>query len=99
MEKLRKLVRVSLVTDKKKHSNLVSQPTYVTRKILNEDLVVVQRIREVLLLNKPIYCGMAILEASKRLMFAVHHNVVMREFNPTECDPCVSDTNTVVLSR
>ena len=52
MENLRKRVDVKLVTDEKKLIKLTSKPTYVSSKIINEDLVVVNKIKETLTLNR-----------------------------------------------
>ena len=43
MENLRKRVDVRLVTDEKKLDKLTSKPTYVSSKILNENLMAVLR--------------------------------------------------------
>ena len=74
MENIRKRVDVSLVTDQKKLSKLVSKPTYVNSKIFNEDLVVVHKIKETLTLYRPAYAGMRILDLSKTLTYDFHYD-------------------------
>ena len=74
MENIRKRVDVSLVTDQKKLSKLVSKPTYVNSKIFNEDLVVVHKIKETLTLDRPAYVGMCILDLSNALMYDFHYD-------------------------
>jgi len=51
MENLRKCVDVRLVTDKKQRLKLASQPTYVSSKIFNDNLITVHRIKETLKLG------------------------------------------------
>ena len=76
MENLRKRVDVRLVTDEKKLLKLTSKPTYVSSKILNENLVAVHKIKETLTLNRPAYVGMCILDLSKTLMYDFHYNYI-----------------------
>lgn len=65
-------------------------------------LAIIQRSREEIHLNKPILCAMAILEASKRLMFGFHYGFMMRKFNlgSMSCaspiqTPCCTLQNTI----
>ena len=68
MENLRKRVDVKLATDEKKLVKLTSKPTFVTSKIFNEKLVAVHKIKETLILDRPAYVGMCILDLRKSLM-------------------------------
>ena len=47
---------------------------------MNENLIVVKRIKEVLTLNKPCYVGMSILDLSKTLMYDFHYNTIKNEY-------------------
>ena len=76
MENLRKRIDVRLITDEKKLIKIMSKPTYVSSKILNENLVAVHKVKEVLTLNRPAYVGMCILELSKTLMCDFHYNII-----------------------
>ena len=80
MENLRKRVNVELVTDKDKYLKLVSQPSFVNSKIFDSNLTAVHRIKEALVLNKPIYLGMIILDRSKTLMYDFHYNYVKKRY-------------------
>ena len=80
MENLRKRVNVGLVTDEEKYIRLVSQPTFVNSKIFNENLVAVHTTKKVLLLNRPVYVGMCILDISKTLMYDFHDNFIKRKY-------------------
>ena len=81
MENIRKRVDVRLVTDEKKLLKMSSKPTYINRKILNENLVAVHKIQETLTLNRPAYVGMCILDLSKTLMYDFHYNYIKRKYN------------------
>ena len=80
MENLRKRVDVRLVTDEKKLTKLASKPTYVSSKIINENLVAVHKIQESLTLNRPAYVGMCILDLSKTLMYDFHYNYIKTKY-------------------
>ena len=80
MENLHKRVDVRLVTNEKKLLKLTSKPTYVSSKIFNENLVAVHKIKEMLLLNRPAYAGMCILDLSKTLMYDFHHNYIKNKY-------------------
>lgn len=67
MENLQKRVDVKLITDEKQLSKLVSEPTYVSSKIFNENFVAVHKIKESLTLNKPAYVGMNVFDLSKNV--------------------------------
>ncbi|CAB3978273.1 Gastrula zinc finger [Paramuricea clavata] len=50
------------------------------KRIMNENLIVVKRMKEVLTLNKPCYVGMSILDLSKTLMYDFHYNTIKKEY-------------------
>jgi hypothetical protein len=78
MENLRKRLDVKLVSDKKKLLKMTSSPTFARAKALSGGLVAVKKVKEVLLLNKPAYVGMCILDISKTLMYDFHYNHVKK---------------------
>ena len=80
MENLRKRVDVRLVTEVNKFIKLTSEPTFVSSKIFNKNLVAVHKIKETLRLNRPAYVGMCILDLSKTLMYDFHHNYIKKEY-------------------
>ena len=81
MENIKKRVDVRLVTDEKKLLKMASKPTYVSSKIVNDNLVVVHQIKETLTLNRPAYIGMCILDLSKTLMYDFHYNYIKNKYN------------------
>ena len=80
MENIRKRVDVRLATDENKLLKLASKPTYVSSKILNDNLVAVHKIKETLTLNRPAYVGMCILDLSKTLMYDFHYNYIKKNY-------------------
>ena len=54
----------------------VSNPTYKRRHIINENLVGVEKLKETVKLNKPIYAGMSILDLSKLHMYSFYYDIL-----------------------
>ena len=81
MENLHKQVDVRLVTNEKKLDKLTSMPIFVSSKILNENLMAVHKVKEMLILNRPAYLGMCILDLSKMLMYDFHYNYIKKKYN------------------
>ena len=80
MENLRKRVDVRLVTDVDQFTRLTSKPTFISSKIFNKNLVAVHKIKKTLMLNRPAYVGMCILDLSKTLMYNFHYNYIKKEY-------------------
>ena len=80
MENLRNRVDVRLVNTKEKLRKLVAKPNFKSRKIFNENLVSVHMSKTSLLMNKPIYLGMCILDLSKIIMFDFHYNYIKSKY-------------------
>ena len=81
MENLRKKIYVRLVNNKKDFLRYTSRPTYVTHKLFDKDFADIHEIKPVLMLNKPIYVGFAVLELSKWMMYDFHYNFIKKNFN------------------
>ena len=72
MENLKNRIDVKLVGNKKDYLKWMSKPSYMSNKIFDDDLVV-EHINEVtLMLNKPGYIGICLLELSKVLIYKFH---------------------------
>ena len=80
IENLRKRVNVTLITEPEKLLKHCSKPTYVSSKIFNENLVAIHKIKKSLMLNRPTYVGMCILDISKILMYDFHYNYIKEKY-------------------
>ena len=78
MENIRNRVDIRLVNDRRKAEKLAAKPNFKHLTIFDEDLVSIHMKRTKLKFNKPIYCGMAILDLSKTLMYDFHYNYIKR---------------------
>ena len=76
MENVRRRVNVKIVRsdEEEKILKLVAKPTFARQEIFNPFLVGIQNRKERVLLNKPIYVGMSVLDLSKHLMYDYYYN-------------------------
>ena len=77
IENIRKRVDVKLVNDEKKRTKLVSQPNFKRMTIFTEDMAGIEMKKKAIRLMNPIYCGMAILDNSKMLMYRFHYQTAL----------------------
>ena len=82
MENVRKRVNVKLLRsdEEQKILKLVAKPTFARQVIFNRDLVGIQNHKEKVILNKPIYVGMSVLDLSKMLMFDFYYNTLKARY-------------------
>ena len=82
MENIRKRVNVRLFRsdEEEKILKLVAKPTFAQQVIFNEHLVGIQNHKEKVLLNKPIYVGMSVLDLSKHLMYDFYYNTLKARY-------------------
>ena len=77
LENVRKRVDVRLFrSEEEKILKYVAKPTFARQEIFNEHLVGIQNHKEKVLLNKPIYVGMSVLDLSKHLMYDFYYNTL-----------------------
>jgi len=82
MENLRNRVTIDIVNNERKAKKLVSAPTFHSFKVISPDLVTIERRKNTIVLNRPIYCGFCILDISKLLMYRFHYNHVKSKYGP-----------------
>ena len=68
MENLRKHGNIKLVKTERRRSYLASEPNYHTTKFFTENLLAIE-MRTQILMNKPVYSGLSILDLSKTVMY------------------------------
>ena len=81
MGNLRKRINVRFVNNKKEFLKYTSKPTYVTHKLFNKSFAAIHEIKQVLILNKPIYVGFTVLDLSKWVMYDFHYNFIKINFS------------------
>ena len=73
LEKLWKILQkqrnIKPVTTKKRRNHLVSEPNYYTTKFFKENVSTIEMRKTQILINKPVYLGLLILDLSENVMF------------------------------
>ena len=85
MENLRKRVSIELVKDADRAEKLVMKPNFADLKIFDEFLIAIKMKKTRVVMNKPIFAGMAILDLSKLLMFNFHYEYVKKKWGERFC--------------
>lgn len=91
---------------KKKANNCMSAKQKLMRRlgnsfqvedvaIFSENMCCVKTRRRKILMNKPIYCGQAILDIAKTIMYEFHYNVMMKLYTPETCQLLFTDTDSL----
>ena len=96
MEHLRKGINVKLASNEdilKKHG---AKANYISSKKFNRNLFAINRIKEKLILNRPIYVGMSILELSKLLMYDFHYNYILKKYDKKNVCLMFTDTDSLL---
>ncbi|GET51959.1 hypothetical protein RIR_jg3733.t4 [Rhizophagus irregularis DAOM 181602=DAOM 197198] len=99
MENLRKRVRVSVVqpqTHPKKYKKLTSDPAFKGRKIFSENLVAIHRLKVEVMLNRPTYVGMSVLDLSKLCMYQFYYDTLKVRYGE-KIQLCYTDTDSLLV--
>lgn len=80
MENIRNRMNFNLLHTKKRLQKVVSKPSFEMFTIFNSHLVGVKNKKVKLLLNKPIYTGMTILDLSKLFMYQFHYGFIKKQY-------------------
>ena len=84
MENIRNRVDVKLVNNRGAAEKLSAKPNFEKTTIFVEGLVAIHMKRTKLTFNKPVYCGMAILDLSKSLMYDFHYGYILPKYGKNQ---------------
>ena len=98
MENVRKRRQIDIVHTAEKLKKLVAQPTFHSVTSFREDLSAVERMKKKIVMNKPIYIGLCVLEISKWLMYDFYYNVLCQIFSPDCVQLLFTDTDSLCVS-
>ena len=98
MENLRKRVDVKIVRswEADKIRKLTSSTSYAKHTIFGNDMAGIHMHKTKLVLNKPVYTGMTILENSKILMYDFFYNHLKAKYGG-KCQLVYTDTDSLIL--
>ena len=80
MENLRHRIDVKLVSNTKDYLKWTSKPSYMSHKTFDNDLVTIRKNKVTVMLTKPAYIRMGILELRKVLMYEFHYNYIKNKY-------------------
>jgi len=93
MENVRKYQKIKLVTNKQQFLKATRKFTFNQCKLFGENLAAVVFDKDQTELNKPIYCGLSILDLSKKLMFEFHYEFMLSIYDHSHLKLCFTDTD------
>ena len=76
MENVRKYSGIKLVTVEKRRHYLVSEANYNTTKFFTKNVLAIEMTKTQILMNKPFYLGLSILDLSKAVMYEFWYDYV-----------------------
>ena len=76
MKNVRNRINVKVINNEKYYLKCRLKSYYMLHKILDNNLVVIRKMKIILILNKPAYTGMCILDLSKVLMYDFHYDYI-----------------------
>ena len=81
MKNLRKHTNIKLVTTERRKNYLVSEPNYHNTKFFTEDLLAIEISKTNIIMNKPVYLGLSILDLNKSVMNEFWYVYVRRKYS------------------
>ena len=71
---------IKLVTTERRRNYLVSEPNYHTTKFFTKSLSAIEMRKTQILMNKPVYLGLSILDLSKTVMYRFCYDYVKQKY-------------------
>ena len=96
MENIRNHRHVKLVTTDKQRNKFASEPNYHSTKYISEDLLIMEKKKVEVKMNKPIYLGQAILDISKTLMYEFRYDYIKPK-DKAKARLCYMDTDSFII--
>ena len=96
IENVRKHRDIKRVTTERRRNYLVSEPNYHTTKFFTENLIAIEMKKTEIILNKPVFLGLSILELSKILMYKSWYDYVKPKYDE-KAKLCYMDTDSFIV--
>ena len=96
MENVRKRRDIKLVTTEEKRIKLVSEPNYHTTKHFSKNLLAIEMKKTKVIMNKPVYLGMSILDISKTLIYEFWYDDTKPKYGD-RAKLCYMDTDSFII--
>ena len=95
MENVTKHRNIKLVTTERRRNYLVSETNYHTTKFFTENLLPIEMGKTQILMNKPVYLGLSILDLSKTVMNEFWYDYVKPKYGEN-AKLCYMDTHSFI---
>ena len=96
MENMRKDRDITLVTNESKMNRLAWKPKYHTTKTFSEHLLAIEMEMTQILMNKPVYLALAILEISRIALYEFWYHYVKIKYGE-KANLCNMDTDSFIV--
>ena len=96
METLRKRTNVKLTSDEDFFTKHAAKVNFISGKMFNEIFFAIYQIKEQLVLNRPIYVGMTILELYKLFMYDFYYNYMLNKYDTKNLRLMFTDTDSLL---
>ena len=96
MESVRKYKDSKLVTTERRRNYSVSEPNYQTTKFFRETLLAIEMKKIQVLINKPEYLGLSVLDLSKTLMYEFRDDYLKPKYGEN-VKLCNMDTDSLIV--
>ena len=73
-----------MITTERRRNYLVSEPNYYTTKFFTKNLLATEMRKTQILMNKPVYLSLSILDLGKTLMYEFWYDYVKTNFGENE---------------
>ena len=98
IEQLRKRTHIKLISDPNQAKRFIRKPTCQSFQIINDDLTMVHLGKKKIMMNKPIFAGMVILDIAKTVVYDMHYNYILKKFSPKRAKLLFTDTDSLTYS-
>ena len=96
MEITRKYRNIKFETPQRRKNYLVSEPNYHTTKFFTEHLVAIDMRKTQILMNKPVYLRLSILDLSKTVMYEFYYDDAKLKYGENT-KLCYMDTDSFIV--
>ena len=95
-ENVRKHRNIKLVTTERRRNYLASEPSYHTKKCFTENLLAIEMRKTQIVMNKPVYLGLSILDLSKPVIYKFWYDYVKPKYGEI-AKLCYMDTDSFIV--
>ena len=96
MKNMRKYRGIKLVVTERRRNYLVSKPNYHTTNFFTENILTTEMRKTQILINKPVYLALSILDLSKTLIYEFWYDYVKIKYGEN-VKRCYMDTDSFIV--